>query len=101
MRISKQHRKILKELSSRHFGTNSQIYLFGSRTDDSRRGGDLDLYVSDYALSDSQQLKAKIDFLVEAKRLLGDQRIDLVFAPLPGQKELPIHQQAKATGICL
>jgi hypothetical protein len=36
-----------------------------------------------------------------AKQELGDQRIDLVFAPSGGQAVLPIHRKAEETGVLL
>ncbi len=44
MRLSQtQISAILKAKKS--FFPDSKIYLFGSRTDDSRNGGDIDLYI--------------------------------------------------------
>jgi predicted nucleotidyltransferase len=50
------------------------IFLFGSRIDDSLKGGDLDLLI----LSDQLEFKDRIDLLVELKIKLGDQKIDLL-----------------------
>ena len=52
------------------------IYLFGSRIDDSKKGGDIDLYIS---TPDKKNLVSKkIDFLVQLKRKIGEQKIDVV-----------------------
>ncbi|MBF0362691.1 MAG: hypothetical protein HQK49_16850 [Oligoflexia bacterium] len=55
-----------------------KIYLYGSRIDDSLKGGDIDIIV--VALSDSDynllSLK-KYQILSNLKRLIGDQKIDL------------------------
>lgn len=52
-------------------------YLFGSRVDDTKRGGDIDLYLK---LEDKTNLfKKKIKFLSSIKRELGEQKIDIVF----------------------
>jgi len=53
------------------------LYLFGSRVDDSLRGGDIDLFIE---LKDKSDLfEKKIKFLARLKRAIGDQRIDVVF----------------------
>lgn len=39
-----QHQQIL-QATRLNFGANANVWLFGSRVDDSRRGGDVDLYV--------------------------------------------------------
>ena len=55
---------------------NGAIYLFGSRVDDTKKGGDIDLYIS---TPDKKDLVSKkIDFLVGLKRKIGEQKIDVV-----------------------
>ncbi|WP_069470859.1 hypothetical protein [Candidatus Marithrix sp. Canyon 246] len=78
MRLSKtQISAILK--AKEKFFADSKIYLFGSRIDDSRCGGDIDLYIlSEYRIVNG--IKKKIDFLVLLKSLIGDQKIDVVLA---------------------
>jgi len=78
MRLStNQILAILKAKES--FFPNSQIYLFGSRTDNSRTGGDIDLYIlSENRVSNS--VKKRIDFLILLKSLIGDQKIDVILA---------------------
>jgi len=52
------------------------FYLFGSRVDDEKRGGDIDLYIDSH---DKENLvHKKLDFLVKLKREIGNQRIDVV-----------------------
>jgi uncharacterized protein len=58
-----------------------EIRLFGSRVDDSRRGGDIDLYV--IPASQDKLGEARIHFLARLKRRIGEQRIDLVIAAPP------------------
>jgi len=45
MRISVQQRQDLCAELRRRFGEQCRIWLFGSRADDEKRGGDVDLYV--------------------------------------------------------
>jgi hypothetical protein len=77
------------------------LLLFGSRIDDRLRGGDIDLYVTGYNQSVEQRLDAKLLFLTKVKQQIGEQRIDLVFAPLPDQSPLPVQRIAEKTGVPL
>ena len=54
-----------------------KIYLFGSRLDNSKKGGDIDLYIQTYI--DDSLYEKKINFLVKLESLIGEQKIDLVF----------------------
>ena len=101
MRLSPSQIDILKRTAQEILGSGVNLYLFGSRLDDSRRGGDIDLYVVGFSGTVEQQQLAKIRFLAQVKTELGDQRIDLVFAPTADQERLPIHQMAEQTGIAL
>jgi len=56
--------------------SNACVYLFGSRVDDTKKGGDIDLLVmSDILTSDDKRaIKTKL------YELLGEQKIDIVLA---------------------
>lgn len=76
MRLSKKYVDILKLKFHEFFGAG-EIYLFGSRVDDTKKGGDIDLY---FKLEDHSNLfEKKIKFLSRVKRELGEQKIDIVF----------------------
>ena len=101
MRLSTVQIETLKRIAAEVFGPQAGLMLFGSRADDTLRGGDIDLYVSGADAPLGQRLDEKLLFLVKAKQALGDQRIDVVFAPTPHQQHLPIHREAERTGIVL
>ncbi len=44
MRLSRREINIIKERIHKVFG-DATVYLFGSRVDDAKRGGDIDLYI--------------------------------------------------------
>jgi predicted nucleotidyltransferase len=71
------------------------LYLFGSRVDDSKKGGDIDLYI--VSSSNHYHISKKVDFLALLKHHIGEQKIDLVFAHPPKL----IDQQALKHGILL
>jgi len=76
MRISKNYINIFKEKFSEFFG-EGEIYLFGSRVDDNKKGGDIDLYLK--VKNHSNLFEKKIKFLSRVKRELGEQKIDIIF----------------------
>lgn len=76
MRLSKQYQNTIKKYFIEFFG-DGDIYLFGSRVDDSKKGGDIDLYL---VIDNHFELfEKKLKFLSRIKRELGDQKIDVVF----------------------
>ncbi len=75
---------------------NGQIYLFGSRVDDTKKGGDIDLYL---IVEDKTTLSMKrIQFLVNLKKIMGEQKIDVVFQKDPTRA---IEQEAIKNGILI
>ncbi len=99
MRLRDDEIRIIREEVRRTFGADAVVRLFGSRVDDSRRGGDLDLYIE--APGDERAFRERERRLRHALLTrLGDQRIDLVTAP-PGGKGRPIDDVARFEGIAL
>ena len=101
MRLTPREIEVLKDVATEVFGPQARLFLFGSRLDDARRGGDIDLYVTGFTRPVAEQLDAKLQFLVKAKARLGEQRIDIVFAAGPGESLTPIQQMAEKTGVPL
>ena len=95
MRLNEHEAEAIREVFAETFAEGS-LYLFGSRVDDSQKGGDIDLYV----VTDRKDALAekKIDFLVRLKQRIGDQKIDLV---IDRGTHRPIDEQAKKTGVLL
>ena len=54
-----------------------EISLFGSRVDDTQKGGDIDLFLE--VPDKSDLFRKKIIFLAHLKKMIGDQRVDVVF----------------------
>lgn len=80
-------------------GPTARVRLFGSRANDSAKGGDIDLLVeSDTVVEQPALVAARIGALLQLA--LGDQRIDVLIAA-PNVPEQAIHQVARATGITL
>ncbi len=45
MRVSQKEIQIIKDTIYKYFSNNVEIFLFGSRVDDNKKGGDIDLYI--------------------------------------------------------
>lgn len=93
MRLTKTQREILvRTITARD--SEAEIHLFGSRTNDQARGGDIDLLV----ISNKIDLLSKLDILGELHRDLGDRRIDLT---VTADLSEPFARIAKAEGVRL
>lgn len=101
MRLTTRQIETFKHVAGEIFGPRARLMLFGSRVDERRSGGDIDLYVVGFNGSLQQQVEAKLRFLSRIKLELGEQRIDVVFSPTEGQSRLPIHEFAEQTGVFL
>ena len=75
--MSERERSVIKSAVATHFGDHAQVWLFGSRTDDTLRGGDIDLLV-ETELTGSNALRAKINTITDIQLALGERKIDLV-----------------------
>ena len=76
---------------------DTEIWLFGSRVDDRRKGGDIDLYIE---TATEMQLMAQLRLMSKLQRALGFRKIDLIIRT-PNSPERPIFHTAKKTGVKL
>ena len=76
MRLSYEEAKVIVD-NFKDIFHDGKIYLFGSRIDDSAKGGDIDLYI--IPKSRNSLTEKKIEFLRRVKSKIGDQKIDVVF----------------------
>ncbi len=99
MRISEFEIESIKSLAHRHFGKNVQVFLFGSRAGDQKRGGDIDLFITNL---NGEQLKihTKINFITDLILQIGEQKIDVVLDN-PAAKNSVFYQTIYQTGIQL
>ena len=74
-----------------------KIYLFGSRVDDTLKGGDIDLYLVPSRKFEDERDR-KIRFLIKLDELIGEQKIDAVIAK---DRSRLIEKEAMRTGIKL
>ena len=96
MRLSNFEKEAIIKTAKKHF-KDFELYLFGSRIDDTKKGGDIDLY---FKLSQKPDIMAKIKFLVELKNIIGEQKIDVViYYPSKQIREIDIIAQ-KGIRLC-
>lgn len=76
MRLSKREIEAILQVAEDIYGTDVKVYLFGSRVDDSRRGGDIDLLVR--TTSAKKGILERVRMASRIKSLIGDQKIDII-----------------------
>jgi predicted nucleotidyltransferase len=99
MRLTPAQSQIIKDTVNRVLGTPSRVWLFGSRADDSRRGGDIDLLVeTDVVLPNRAEAICRLyGALIMA---LGDRKLDIALKDARTM-EAPIFEIARRTGVPL
>jgi predicted nucleotidyltransferase len=73
MRLLKEERKAIREAVAK-FDTDADVYLFGSRVDDIKKGGDIDILLI------SDKIDDHLLFLIEEEifKSIEEQKIDFV-----------------------
>jgi hypothetical protein len=79
MRLSQTDVKAILDCFRNVSTPDVYLYLIGSRVDDNKRGGDIDL-LAVFASDDQRQQFSKLDFVVSLKKSLGERRIDVTMA---------------------
>lgn len=97
MRLTNNQIVTIKHLTKKFFGKNAIVYLFGSRTDDNRKGGDIDIYIE--TREKGSVFEKKIEMLAELEKEFGQRKIDIVINNF--RSHLPVYDIAKQEGILL
>ena len=97
MRLTEYERKMILKAFKEVFGNGGDIYLFGSRVDDSQKGGDIDLYIVPSKKIENEYDK-KIAFLIKLDEYIGEQKIDVIIAK---DKSRIIEKEALKNGVKL
>ena len=99
MRLTHTQQEAIRSSVNSVIGAESRIWLFGSRVDDDKRGGDIDLFIETDSVLPNRvaslcQLEGKLIIR------LGERKIDILLkdAQTP---EVPLHRIAKAQGVPL
>lgn len=106
MRLTAQQSEIIRQATATAFGADARVWLFGSRVDDHKRGGDIDLLVqpSESGGNSAEDpatatLTRKLRLLGLLERQLGERKIDVIIEAPDDTR--PIVQIAHTTGIQL
>lgn len=88
-------RRAVRELA----GSDARVRLFGSRLDDTARGGDIDLLVE---MTEPAPHPAQLASLLSARisRALQGRGVDVIIAA-PNLSNLPLHEHARSSGVLL
>ena len=101
MRLTEHEAAAIRRAVIANFGADAEVKLFGSRADDSKRGGDIDLFI-ETDIEDRQEIfKRELSLLGALYAAIGEQKIDLVVKPRGDGIDLPIHQVARELGVSL
>lgn len=100
MRLSPDEIKAIISSFKQYFSDSDTLYLFGSRTDDNKRGGDIDLLIETLESNQDLHFENKIHFITAVKQQIGEQKIDVVMC-VKNASDLPIDNHARETGVKL
>jgi len=94
MRLQSREKKIIKQAVNKVFGPDAVVYLFGSRTDDQKQGGDIDLYIE--TNQKEGVFQKKVQLLGILFQQMGEQKIDVIINNF--KENLFIYQIARQEG---
>ena len=99
MRLSMAQQQQIKQAVAEVCHGDVIVKVFGSRLDDHKKGGDIDLLIQ---LSNRVAQPALLCGQIRAKiiRKIGEQKIDVLLVA-PGLPRLPVHDVAETEGVAL
>ena len=80
MRLSPKEISAIQNAFRRNLHVAYGLYLFGSRVDDSKKGGDIDLLVAVSLQDKLSVVELKVKILISIFETLPEQRIDITVA---------------------
>lgn len=99
MRLSEEHRCAILRVVGEACGPQARVRLFGSRVDDAKRGGDVDLLVE--LPDDPDDLQAlQRQLYVKLLRALDGRPVDVLVIG-PQTLRQPVHEEALREGVLL
>lgn len=101
VRLANKDLEIIKQSFVKYFLTKDHLWIFGSRVDLNKHGGDIDLYIETSYENIKEAINSEILFYSALQNLLGEQRIDIVVNSLKQNHSLLIYDIAKTEGVKL
>lgn len=102
MRLNPHERDAIALAAREIFAPGTSVLLFGSRVDDQRRGGDIDLLIeTPQLMAPGERVDSRARFVARLYRLLDEQRIDAFIAARHQADASPVVESARLTGVLL
>ena len=102
MRLTPEQAAVIRSAAREVFGADARVWLFGSRVDDSKRGGDIDLLIETCdRLAPAEMVRRRTRYAARLYRSLGEQRIDMVITARGEPDARPVVAEAQHHGILL
>lgn len=99
MRLNIKDIRAIEQTAREVFAPGSTVRLFGSRLDNKRRGGDIDLLVEPPVPPTPQELvEQRNRFIARLYRRLGERRIDVLIVPADLPDHRPVVETARRDG---
>ena len=96
MRLTQRQQRVINDAAAMTFGPDAKVILFGSRLDDQKRGGDIDLLVECPApVANAGMAAARMAAKIQMQ--LGERKVDVLYT-WPGFAPSPAHQAALKQG---
>lgn len=99
MRLTPQQIQAIHDLAQQVAGNGARLRVFGSRLDDTARGGDLDLMLEMQEAVENPALLAAM-LAAKVSRTLQGRKVDVLISA-PNLRRLPIHDIAYQEGVVI
>lgn len=101
MRLNEYEIRTINRLAKDTFGEQAVVRLFGSRIDDRKKGGDIDLCIElSEEIASKLLILKKAEFLTNLELKIGEQKIDLIVVT-ENNRKMGVVQTALKEGILL
>ena len=99
IRLTQQEQAAIAKTAKGVLPAGSRVLLFGSRADDHRRGGGIDLLVEAFApVSAQQSMALSTQLAARLYRLMGERRIDILVATADEPDDRLVVSEARRDG---
>jgi predicted nucleotidyltransferase len=101
--MTPQQAETIRLCTHRHFGQDAEVWLFGSRVNNEKRGGDYDFLIETSINQPDIIIEHKITMIAELQSTSNfeDEKIDLIVKRRNSSFDMPIYGIAKKEGIRL
>ncbi|MEY3123231.1 MAG: hypothetical protein RI993_2056 [Pseudomonadota bacterium] len=100
MRITANQLSIAKALARRYFGEDVKLWLFGSRVDGEKKGGDCDFLI-ETSLANPDEIISSMITQLQSSDPFEDEKIDIIVKRRQSSFDMPIYHIAKQEGVQL